>query len=244
MKTLLEVSEAECLPSPEIIRAGNSGGIIALSKSIALLREERAKFCIVGGVDSLVEYPALAWLEEASRLKTDDRPHGFIPGEAAAFLVLELDSTAKQRGTPTLCKILDIAYTKEEATIFSDKPLFGKGLSDAIENILGNQKMGIDSIDGIICDLNGEHYRMKEWGLAQSRIFDGTLPVPELWHPAENIGDVGAASAVVFSAIAAAAINHGYFGGPNLLIWTSSDSGGRGSVLLTSTPGQEGSSKP
>jgi 3-oxoacyl-[acyl-carrier-protein] synthase-1 len=94
--------------------------------------------------------------------------------------------------------------------------------------------MGIDSINGIICDLNGEHYRMKEWGLAQSRLFNGTSLIPELWHPAENIGDVGASSAIVFSAIAAAAINNRYFGGPNLLLWTSSDMGGRGCLLLTS----------
>ena len=238
LQTLMELAQAEGLPSPEIIREGHSGGIIALSKSILLLREKRAKFCIVGGMDSLVEYPALAWLEEASRLKTDDRPHGFIPGEAAAFLILELESTAKQRGVPILCKILDTAYTKEEASILSDKPLFGKGLSESIQKVLNNQRMGIDRIDGIICDLNGEHYRMKEWGLAQSRIFDGSIPVPELWHPAENIGDVGAASAVVFSAIAAAAINRDYFKGSNLLIWTSSDAGGRGSMLLTS-PSQE-----
>jgi len=234
MLTLLELSQADNLQSLEMIGEGHSGGIIALSNSMSLLREERAKFCIVGGLDSLVEYPTLVWLEEAGRLKTDDRPYGFIPGEAAAFVVLELESRAKQRGVPMLCRMLDAAYSNEEASILSDKPLFGRGLSDSINRVLDNQGMGTDRIDGIICDLNGEHYRMKEWGLAQSQLFDGTYPIPELWHPAENIGDVGAASAVVFSAIAAIAINRSYFKGSNLLIWTSSDSGGRGSLLLTS----------
>jgi 3-oxoacyl-[acyl-carrier-protein] synthase-1 len=234
IQTLLELAQAEGMPSLEIIREGHSGGIIALTKSILLLREKRAKFCIVGGVDSLVEYPSLAWLEKAGRLKTDERAHGFIPGEAAAFLVLELESGARQRGVPILCRILDSVYTKEDATIFSDKPLFGKGLAESIRLVLENQSMSIENIDGILCDLNGEYYRMKEWGLAQCRLFNGTSVIPELWHPAENIGDVGAASPVVFSAIAVIAINRSYFKGSNVLIWTSSDSGGRGSLLLTS----------
>jgi len=91
IKDLLELAEIENISSVEIIREGHSGGVIALSKSISLLRQNKAKVCIVGGVDSLVEYPALVWLEEKSRLKTDDRPYGFIPGESAAFLVLELE---------------------------------------------------------------------------------------------------------------------------------------------------------
>lgn len=236
LQTLLESVEAEDLSSVEIIREGHSGGIVALSESIAYLRQEKARFCVVGGVDSLVEYPSLSWLEEGGRLKTDDRPHGFIPGEAAAFLVLELESSARQRGAPILCELLDTSYTKEEATIFSDKPLFGRALAKSIDTILINQRIEPVRIDGIICDLNGEHYRMKEWGLAQTRIFDGASVIPELWHPAENIGDVGAASAVVFTAIATAAINRGYFGGPNIVIWTSSDTGGRGCALLTTFP--------
>lgn len=233
IQTLLELAQAEEIQSVEIIREGHSSGVIALSKSISLLRERKTKVCIIGGIDSLVEYPSLAWLEEKGRLKTDDRPYGFIPGEAAAFLVLELESNARQRGAPVLCEILETAYGMEEANIFSDKPLFGKRLSESINKVLNTQGMGIDKINGIICDLNGEHYRMKEWGLVQSRIFDGSTPVPELWHPAECIGDVGAASIIVFTAIAAVAVNNGYFNGTNILIWTSSDMGGRGSLLLT-----------
>jgi 3-oxoacyl-[acyl-carrier-protein] synthase-1 len=233
MQTLLELAQAEKLHSVEVIREGHAGGIVALSKSITLLREKKAKVCIVGGVDSLVEYPSLAWLEEEGRLKTDDRPTGFIPGEAAAFLVLELASAAGKRGAPILGEIIGTGYTMEEAHILSAKPLIAKGLAESIKESLNNKKGEIDRIDGIICDLNGEYYRMKEWGLAMGRVFDGSTPVPELWHPAEFFGDVGAASAVVCTAIAVSAINNGYFSGPNVIIWASSDTGGRGSVLLT-----------
>jgi 3-oxoacyl-[acyl-carrier-protein] synthase-1 len=233
LETLLELAQAEKLQSVEVIREGHAGGILALSKSVALLRQKKAKVCIVGGADSLVEYPSLAWLEEEGRLKTDDRPTGFIPGEAAAFLVLELASTARKRGAPILGEIIGTGYTMEEAHILSEKPLIGKGLTESITRCLNNRKGGFGRIDGIICDLNGEYFRMKEWGLVMGRIFDGSAPVPELWHPAEFFGDVGAASAVVSTTIAVSAINNGYFFGPNVLIWASSDTGGRGSALLT-----------
>lgn len=233
MQTLLELAQAEKLHSVELIREGHAGGIIALSESITLLREKKAKVCIVGGVDSLVEYPSLAWLEEKGRLKTDDRPTGFIPGEAAAFLVLELASTSRKRGAPILGEIIRTAYTMEEAHISSDKPLIGKGLAESIKRSLNSKEGEVDKIDGIICDLNGEYYRMKEWALAMGRVFDGSALLPELWHPAEFFGDVGAASAVVCTAIAVSAINNGYFSGPYVIIWASSDNGGRGSVLLT-----------
>jgi 3-oxoacyl-[acyl-carrier-protein] synthase-1 len=240
LQILLESAEAEGLSSVEFIRDGHAGGVVAFSKSMALLREEKAEFCIVGGIDSLVEYPSMAWLEDAGRVMTDDRPHGFIPGEAAAFLLLELESSARRRGVPIHCELLDTAYTIEEATRFSDKPLLGKALADSINAILSKQGTGPEGIDGILCDLNGEHYRMKEWGLAQCRVFDGLSLLPELWHPAENIGDVGAASAVLLAAVAESAIGKGYFKGPRVLVWTSSDTGGRGSVLLTSYSPESG----
>ncbi len=236
---LLRSAEAEHLNSVEIISDGHSGAILGFSRALLLLRNNQAKFCIVGGVDSLVEYPALLWLEKARRLKTDDRPYGFIPGEASAFVVLELESTARLRGAPMLCSIPETAFVTEEASILSDKPLFGRGLAESCQRVLTRQRMSLDSIGGIICDLNGEYYRMKEWGLAQTRLFDGTGTIPELWHPARNIGDVGAASGVLFAAIASAAVRNGYFGTPNVLVWTSSDSGGRGSMLISPPPNQK-----
>jgi len=234
IQTFLDLIQAEGISSIEIIREGNAGGVLALLKSMALLKRGEMKACIIGGVDSLVEYPSLAWLEEKERLKTDGRPNGLIPGEAAGFIVLELESTAEKRGAPILGEILGGAYTKEDADIFSDKPLLAKGLSESIRNTLEGAQMESNNLNGIICDLNGENYRFKEWGIVQSRVFDGSSPVPDLWHPAEYIGDIGAASFVVYIAIGVAGIKNKFFSGSNLLMWTSSDTGGRGSCLLTS----------
>jgi 3-oxoacyl-[acyl-carrier-protein] synthase I len=213
----------------EIIREGQAGGIVALAKATALLAASKVESCIVLAADSLVEFPVLQWLDETGRLKTDDRPDGFIPGEAGAAIVLEHLSHALRRGAPILAEVVGPAVTKEEAPIHSGRPLFGKGLTESIHVTLSSAEA---DLDGIICDLNGEYYRMKEWGLVTTRIFNGSDQIPELWHPAENMGDIGAASAIVFVAIAISAVSKGYFKGGNLLVWCSSDSGARGSIKV------------
>jgi len=233
----LELTEIEDIQDAEIIREGHSGGVKALIKSISLLRQKEVKFCLVGGVDSLVEYPTLAWLEENNRLKTDDRPHGFIPGESAGFIIVELESTAVERGAPVLAQISSTGYAIEEASIFSDKPLYSSGLPESINTALKNSNLSADAINGIICDLNGEYYRMKEWSLASTRIFDSTASIPRLWHPAEYIGDVGVASALIFAGVAVASIQHGYFAGNTLLVWCSSDVDARGILILSAYSG-------
>jgi 3-oxoacyl-[acyl-carrier-protein] synthase I len=239
VEQLLDAGQLDRPKVIEIVREGNSGGVVAFSRAIAALREGKVRFCVVGGVDCLVELPSLLWLEDARRLKTDDRPQGFIPGEAAAFVVLELESAAKRRGAPGLACVLGAAYSSEEATFSSEKPLFGKGLADCIHSAISGQNVQFGSLSGIICDLNGEYYRMKEWSLALTRLLDGNSSVPEYWHPAKNFGDIGGASAVVYCVIATAALRHDYFGGDNVLVWTSSDSGGRGSLLISSLPGRK-----
>jgi 3-oxoacyl-[acyl-carrier-protein] synthase-1 len=241
LAVFLEETGLQEICSVEIIREGNSGGILALSKAIELLREGTVKVCVVGGVDSLVEDPTLTWLEEAGRLKTDDRAQGFSTGEAAGFLVIEKVSAARQRGAPALCEVLEALHVAEEAHLFSDRPMLGRGLARAVNDLLATREMKTDGIDLIICDLNGEHFRMKEWGLAQGRIFDGSAPLPEIRHPAENIGDVGAASATVLVAMGATALNQRLFEGRNMLVWASSDAGGRGCALLGPPPNYESS---
>lgn len=232
----LEETAMQEIPAVEIVREGHSGGILALSKAVELLRAGTVAVCVVGGVDSLVDAPTLSWLEDAGRLKTDDRAQGFCTGEAAGFLVVETASAARRRGAPALCEILGALHGAEEAHLFSDRPLVGKGLAAAVNGLLANRGMTAGGIDLILCDLNGEHYRMKEWGLAQGRIFDGSAPLPELRHPAESIGDVGAASAAVLVAIGATVLKQKLFGGRSILVWTSADAGGRGCALLGPPP--------
>lgn len=234
LQTLLEASDAlPLVGSAEVVTDGHAGGALALQRAAQLLRDGTVHSCVVGGVDSLIEYPALNWLNEARRLRTDDHPDGCIPGEAAAFLVIELASKARARGAPPMAELLVATFGREEAHLFSGSPLQGVGLT----NVLRESLAAIASpAAGLLCDANGEYWKMKEWSLAMTRVFSGVPAVPPLWQPAQSIGDVGAAAIPVLAAIAVAALDHGYLPGPKLLAWASSDSGGRGGVVIGAPP--------
>jgi 3-oxoacyl-[acyl-carrier-protein] synthase-1 len=230
LQTLLEVSDAQPLVgSAEIISDGHAGGALAFQRAVQLLRDGTADSCVVGGVDSLVEYPALNWLNGAQRLRTDDHPDGCVPGEAAAFLVVELASTARARGARALAELLVVTFRHEEAHVFSGAPLQGVGLTEALSESIAS--LGSPPA-GLLCDANGEYWRMKDWSLAMTRVFRGAAAVPPLWQPAQSIGDVGSAAIPVLSALAVGALEHGYLPGARLLTWASSDSGGRGTVSM------------
>jgi 3-oxoacyl-[acyl-carrier-protein] synthase-1 len=230
LATLLAEAQLEPLADAvDLFRDGHAGALVALQRAAALLYGGEAKWCAIGAADALVEPPALTWLDEHGRLKSDTRPHGFIPGEAAAFLVIERRSAASARGATALAEIAALAIGHENANVLADEPLRGVGLAEVIAPVVAAARGGAA---GILCDLNGEYYRMKEWGLAMGRAFAGTGGAPPLWHPAVSIGDVGAASAAVYIAIATTAFARGYFAGPQLLVWSGSDSGARACALV------------
>jgi 3-oxoacyl-[acyl-carrier-protein] synthase-1 len=230
LATLLEEAQLEPLADTvELLRDGHAGALLALRRAASLLYGGEATWCAIGAADSLVESPALTWFDEKGRLKSDTRAHGFIPGEAAAFLVVEQRSAAATRGATPLAELAALAIGHEKANVLGDEPLRGLGLAEAIAPVV---KAARGDVAGILCDLNGEYYRMKEWGLAIGRAFEGAGAVPTLWHPAVSIGDVGAASAAAHVAIATTAFARGYFAGSRLLAWSASDSGARACALV------------
>ena len=230
LATLLEQAQLGALADAvELLRDGHAGGLLALRRAAALLYGGEATHCVIGAADSLVEVPALSWLDEKGRLKSETRPHGLIPGEAAAFLVVERRSAAAARDATPFAEITALVIGREKANVLGDEPLRGLGLAEAIAPVV---KAARGDIAGILCDLNGEYYRMKEWGLAMGRAFEGAGALPPLWHPAVSIGDVGAASAAAYVAIVTTAFARGYFAGSQLLVWSASDSGTRASALV------------
>ena len=234
LANLLQEIEADPLLDGrvQLILDGHAGGFSAFQSAQQLLTEGGVDFCLVGGVDSLVDPPVLNWLHEAGRLKTEHHPDGFLPGEAAAFLVLERDSSARARGAPILAGLAAAAFAQDPAHLFSGSPQTGSGLTTVLRQVLTDAS---PSVDGILCDLNGEYWRSKEWSLAASRTLNETTEAP-VWFPAQSIGDVGAASAPVLAAIAVTTIRSDYFGGRKVLVCSSSDAGGRGSAILTDAP--------
>jgi 3-oxoacyl-[acyl-carrier-protein] synthase-1 len=219
-------------PRTHVFPLGHAGVFHALQEAVGFLAQGRVRQVIVGAVDTYLDEATLDWLADINRLKTDRTVIGMIPGEGAAFLVVENLSAAVARGARPLARVEGVATAMEVNGIYSETPCRGDGLTQALQQTLAGQADQGHDTAVVICDLNGERYRALEWGLAMGRALGAVRRAPRVWHPATSIGDSGAAAGAINVAFGAVAIERGYVHPRRVLIWGSSDDGQRGSAYL------------
>jgi 3-oxoacyl-[acyl-carrier-protein] synthase-1 len=221
--------------STRVFPFGHAGALAALVEAFRDLASRRVPRAIVGGVDSLVEPATLGHFHAAGRLKHGDRAVGLIPGEAAAFFLLErLD--ANPSAADIIATLEAPTTTTESVTVDVDGVCDASGLTEAARRTLAALADGGASLGLAIGDLNGEPYRSEEYGYFAARAL-AELNVPyRLWHPADTIGDTGAASAAVSIAVGARALHRGYARTQAALVFASSDGGLRGTTFLRARP--------
>lgn len=213
-------------------RLGRAAGLAALHRAARHLREGRVAVALVGAVDSRLRRTAIEAMAEAGTLRSDENPVGVIPGEAAAFLVLEPPGAGRR----TRQRLAGSAVA-EEPTAGTGEPCRGDGLSRAIRRALAEAGTP-EHRPLVVNDLNGERYRTLEWGLANVRALGSLAPPPgappdvDMWHPADCIGDSGAASGGVDAIWALHALRAGYAHAERALVWGASDGPLRAAAML------------
>lgn len=100
-----------------VFPSGHAGVIAALLEAMRDLESRRVGRAIVGGVDSLVEPGTVAHYHAQGRLKHGDCPVGLMPGEGAAFFLVEPLGAAEARGAGILATIDAPATAVEPVTI-------------------------------------------------------------------------------------------------------------------------------
>jgi 3-oxoacyl-[acyl-carrier-protein] synthase-1 len=219
----------------ETVCQGRASALSALHRAAEQISAGRLEGALVGGVDSLIRPAVFKILDATGVAKNGEKnPHGVLLGEAAAFLKLE----ARPREKRTAC--LDASGLAEEPTAGTDKPNQAQGLTAAIR-ALRKQTPSLKTRPLVICDLNGDRYRALEWGYTLVRAL-GDLPFAEdvslpneFWHPADCIGDVGAASGALNVVWAVEGLRKGYAGTPQVMIWGASDGKLRATALISRT---------
>ena len=200
----------------------------AVADAATALREGKRDACLVGGVDSLVDSSVVRFLYEAGRLKTPDDPCGLIPGEAAAFLLLEGAEQARKRKHPVLGRIVATAQAEGEDPDEVERPPRGTALAEILARLFEEQGSAED-LFWVLTDQNGESFRAAEWGdfLARaSRTLPHAVNAP-VWYPAIAFGDTGAASAAVSACIAVRSFARKYAPAPSAVVVSSTHEGGR-----------------
>ena len=216
----------------ELLALDQVGSLAAVARASEALQGGKADVCIVGGLDSLLDSDVLQQLVEDGRLKLSSNSEGLIPGEAAAFVVLETARSAKRRGVSCLARV-DAVALEQELPWTPEAPVKGQALSRALRTVLAAVS---GQVGTVVTDLNGERWRFLEWALMETRCL-GALP--RGWrhlHPADCLGDVGAAHGAVALVLAVRAFARGYAQPGSALIAASSTRGERGALTL-SPPG-------
>jgi 3-oxoacyl-[acyl-carrier-protein] synthase-1 len=223
-------------PSSVVIPRGRIAGALAVKLASKLIHDEHAPFCVIAGVDTFLVASTLAAYEEKERLLTSQNSNGFIPGEAGAAVLV--GPAGRTRSPEIVC--LGYGEGIEMSTIQSEEPLRADGLSQAFRAAFVDSGTSFADLDFRITDSNGEQYWFKEAALALSRTCRQRKERFEIWHPADCIGETGAAAGPSILAIAEAAARKSYSPGPGMLCHFGNDDGERLALILNcSHPGAQ-----
>jgi 3-oxoacyl-[acyl-carrier-protein] synthase I len=217
-------------PSSGVIARGRVSGGMAMIQARKLIHDERLPYCVIAGVDSYLVAATLAGYEQKNRLLTSQNSNGFIPGEAGAAILV-----GPYASKSLLC--LGIGTGQEKVTVDSEEPFRADGMVQACKAAFSEAGKTMADVDYRITDSNGEQYFFKEAGLAIARTLRVTKEKFEIWHPADCIGEVGAAIGPCVLAVGLSATRKKYAPGPSPLCHLSGEDGDRLALMLTGGDG-------
>jgi len=211
---------------------GHAGFARALQTAAEMVASTRLDRCLVGAVDSCLDPEFLLASAVKGLLKTPVNPTGFVPGEAAAFALVERTADARRAQARPLASFVCGQLVPGEFDRFSEEPPDGTVLAHAIRNLLAIQPRRSE-VALVIGDLNGDEYRARNWGsaLVLLRNAHGVADAP-MWIPALGFGETGSASGALGLCLAARAIERGYIRRGAALAWLSDESGAGAAVML------------
>jgi 3-oxoacyl-[acyl-carrier-protein] synthase-1 len=209
-----------------VIAQGRVSGAVALHHASRMIHEVGFLHLIVAGVDSYLVAGTLSAYGDRNRLLTPENSNGFIPGEAGATLLVGPPNAHSEM----VCR--GFGFAVEKATIEAEEPLRADGMVAALQQALAAAGLSMAQIGYRMADISGEQYAFKEADLAVSRILRDRHEFQDLWHPADCIGETGAAAVLSMLAVALTAARKGYAAGDPVLAHSGNDDGRRAAIVL------------
>lgn len=183
------------ITAQSVSQRGHVAGIEAVQAALA---QPFDGWTLLVGADSWLDAATLEWLDAEQLLRVRSRPFGFVPGEAAAALLL-----TPRAGAATILSINAAAIASEAPEALArDQPRLGRALSRAARTVLADAPYATRTL---CADLNGLPGRADEVGYTVLRVREHLHDELQSLTPAEWFGDVGAASVPLALALAAAA---------------------------------------
>lgn len=226
LKEIEKALGAKLHPRSAVIARGR----VAIAEALHLashLITSQSPLAMIAGVDSFLSWPTLSVYQSKSRLLTSKNSNGFIPGEAAASILVGVPKSAADN---LIC--VGIGAGNEPATVESEEPLRANGMVEAFRQAFADAGCTMAEVDYRLTDLNGEQYAFKEAALAMNRTLRTRKARFPIWHPTDCIGEVGAAIGPLSLGVALAAARKGYAPGPGVLCHFADDGSDRIALVL------------
>ncbi len=213
--------EQDIFPFEEYSFEGHSGVISLIEKAWHQLDNGSIKRAIVGGIESCLFPEWLDKLDEDYRIKSRRNIDGYIPGEISAFIIIEKDSSRRDKNK----------------TVFLIDGLTAENSSGRLRKVVSD--LLVENVEPpiVVADLNGESKRMKDWALVKTALGERLGSPAILEHPADTLGDMGAASGAALTIIAMYYLQNKYPDKQSALILTSSDHKERRAIRLIKSGG-------
>ena len=206
-----------------LLARGSAGAYLAMVTARDQLADGPV---IVAAVDSLVRARELQALSRARRLATEKHTDGFIPGEAAACVLLD------RAPTGSVGAVLGLGYGEEPGLLDNDIPLRGTGVTEAARRALDEAGLAMHDMDFRLSDYTGESYFFKEQALVVSRLLRKRKEEFPLWGCTNGLGYVGAAAGLCNVAWALESWKRGATPGRHAIAWAGGYGSARASLVL------------
>ncbi len=193
------------------------------------LNEGQHKYILIIAVDTLLHPQIINYYQSQYRILQTDNSDAFIPGEAAVAVLLTNQATENNT------EIQGIGISEESGYILSDQPVTGAGLTNAVNQAAKKAGIAISDTAFRISTASGENYFFKELTIVHGRIMNNPRQDHPLWHPADSIGEVGAASTAAMVVMAHYAFKKGYAPGDMALCQSSNDNQHRAAFIILNT---------
>lgn len=204
---------------------GHTGVFSLMEQARDALLAGEIRNAIVGGVESSLFPQWLSELDRDYKIKSDRNIDGYIPGETAAFVWLTQKSHQTRREDADVFEVDRLNINRGNDLTTSP----ASALTEVISELLHDS----DSNYLFFCDLNGQSHRMDEWGYVRTRLGEQLGNSVQLYHPADSLGDIGAASGAALIILAAYHLKNKISSPNQALIWTASERGERAAMRLT-----------
>jgi len=234
LHAILSKNQPECFTDEwAFMPKGPVGLIRAFERARDLLYQTGIDSVMIIAVDSLLNNTSISHFLAGERipgcrLLIDKNPDGFIPGEAAAALLISKPTTEHE--PQLLCEGLGLGT--EPAPLDSGELSRADGMVQAVEHAVQEAGRTVATVNYRMSNVSGEKYFFEEDTLMLYRTCRPVVEDHPVWHIADSVGETGAAAGAIMLCVVYWASIKGYAPGFSCLLCLSSASAARGAMVL------------